>query len=183
MAYHLIKNNFEDQRFVFIAPFGLTICVDGRKPHEVDEPKYSKVKDALAVVGNPFAVNKSEIAQENNSHSWLLKTYAKLLVFCYRYCYFLVYLISFLRLGIFENSTTAMDYFCSVYPGEQQAQLCLPRSIFAATTSKRFKQHGCMFIGVFLPSTSMHAWIVEDGHITYRHDYYWIHFTPIAVMI
>jgi len=39
-----------------------------------------------------------------------------------------------------------------------------------------------IFIGVFLPSKSMHAWIIEDGIQPDPSDTMWINFQPVAVL-
>ena len=191
MAYHSISikelnAQFGDTKLFFIAPLGITLSL---KKNEIKNYKNllnnQKVEQALNTIKNPFLDNtlrNSNMHQNSKQYPWPLRIYAKLLVFSYNHFFFLLYLLSHLRMGVFENSIVASDYFMTVYPGHQQSRLCLPRSIFAATTSKRFSKHGCMFIGAFLPSTTMHSWIVEDGKTSYRYDHYWIHYTPIAVM-
>lgn len=37
-----------------------------------------------------------------------------------------------------------------------------------------------MFIGAFLPSVQMHAWVIEDGMPADPHDDNWINFAPVA---
>ena len=196
MAYNPIntlqffKINENGVRLRFFAPLGIILRSSQNEyqnnyRNDIKILNNPKVKEALEVVYNPFTSILSIASDESifdNHSSWLLKLYAKVLVFAYNYFYFLLYLLSYLRMDLFENSAEAIRYFCSLYPGTQQSKLCLPRSIFAATTSKSFKKNGCMFIGVFYPSTNLHAWIVEDRRVAYQHDYYWIHFTPIVVM-
>ena len=66
---------------------------------------------------------------------------------------------------------------------KQQQTLCLPRSVFIATTSRRFKQHGTLFIGAFLPTVRMHAWVVEDGMPADSFDNQWIYYRPVLMLI
>lgn len=191
MSYHSLKIGHytvqlgTDVRMRFIAPLGITLSMKGK--HSGDDITFvsSKVKKSLDIIENPFIANPTDVAEGQKKirhYSWLLKAYSRLLVFAYHHFYFILYLLSHLRMSMFENSTIATDYFTALFPGNQQSKLCLPRSIFAATTSKRFRKDGCMFIGVFLPSTSMHAWIIENDRIVYRDDHYWTLYTPINVM-
>jgi len=39
-----------------------------------------------------------------------------------------------------------------------------------------------IFIGVFLPSNTMHAWIIEDGKIVDPYDGIWLNFQPVAAL-
>lgn len=83
---------------------------------------------------------------------------------------------------IFSNSNEAIAYYRkNIYPN-QQNDLCLPRTLFAAATSKKFKESGVIFIGVFLPSKSMHAWIIEDGALTDPEDGIWLNYQPVATL-
>jgi hypothetical protein len=82
----------------------------------------------------------------------------------------------------FCNATAAVVAFRSIIPLSQQETLCLPRSLFAAQTSLKFAKSGVVFIGVFLPSRSMHAWIIEDGVQPDRLDSIWLNFRPVAAL-
>lgn len=140
-----------------------------------------KVLDTIEIFKDPFLLKKNDKIVKVQKRKWL-NVYARILVFGHKYFYPLLFGLSFFRLKIFDSSEAAVDYFCLLYPGEQQRKLCLPRSIFAATTSKRFSENGCMVIGAFLPSTNMHAWIIEDSKNAYRRDNDWTCYTPIAIM-
>ena len=72
--------------------------------------------------------------------------------------------------------------FRTIMKGRNQRVLCLPRSIFIATTSRRFKGNGALFIGCFFPFRHMHAWVIEDGMQADVYDRGWIMFTPLAMM-
>jgi hypothetical protein len=86
---------------------------------------------------------------------------------------------SFARPG-FESSAAAIAFFRNHTSRSQQNSLCLPRSLFAASTSRRFKASGVLFIGVFLPSRAMHAWIIENACQPDADDSMWINFRPVA---
>lgn len=142
-----------------------------------------KVQDCLEVVDNPFLIkiNKNEDLSSIKITS-KIKIYAKLLRFCHKYFFPAIYLLSRLRLNWFNNSKTAIEIFCKIFP-ENQNILCLPRSVFAATTSRNFKKNGIMIVGVFHPTRHMHAWIIEDGENSYKYDDIWINYTPVSILI
>jgi hypothetical protein len=80
----------------------------------------------------------------------------------------------------FEESSSAIAFFRQQMFAYRQDTLCLSRSLFAASTSKRFADAGVLFIGVFLPSRCMHAWIIEDGRQPDCQDSMWVNFRPVA---
>jgi hypothetical protein len=86
------------------------------------------------------------------------------------------------KLPCFANATEAINFYRNCSFKKNQNELCLPRALFAASLSKRFRENGVIFIGVFLPSTSMHAWIIEDGAQADPLDNMWINFKPVAAL-
>jgi hypothetical protein len=48
--------------------------------------------------------------------------------------------------------------------------------------SRKFADMGVVLIGVFLPSRSLHAWIIEDGMQPDSSDKQWINFQPVAAV-
>jgi hypothetical protein len=59
---------------------------------------------------------------------------------------------------------------------------CLQRSLFVAKTSKSFKERGVLFVGVFLPTYQMHAWIIEESVQPDETDRLWINYRPLLAM-
>ena len=85
---------------------------------------------------------------------------------------------------LFADAGDAAMFYYYVYPDmRRQHTLCLPRALFIATTSKRFKKHGTLFIGTFLPTVRMHAWVMEDGMQADRYDNQWIYYRPVQMML
>jgi hypothetical protein len=82
----------------------------------------------------------------------------------------------------YNNAQKAILDFRALHKGEKQNELCLSRTLFAASTSNRFKKNGVLFIGVFLPSKSMHAWIIEDDALADPLDGIWLNYQPIAAI-
>lgn len=133
-------------------------------------------------VNNPFMVHERK--RRNMSEiriSRFCEFYAKLLVLLCARCYPIVYLLSYLRMPIFSDAGDANLAFRKIIGGKQNL-LCLPRAIFIATTSKKFKKYGTMFIGCFFPSRNLHAWVIEENMQADIFDKYWILYTPVAKM-
>lgn len=81
-----------------------------------------------------------------------------------------------------RDAAEAIAAFCDTIGYKNQKDLCLPRALYAAKTSQRFKEHGVIFIGVFLPSRAMHAWVVEGGQLSDPFDSEWLHHRPVAAL-
>lgn len=142
-----------------------------------------RVCAALALNDEPYQLRP--IATPEQPHAripWWLGSYARLLVRICRLSFGLAQLMARLRLPVYTDATEAILAFRKVFPGEAQQELCLPRSLFAAATSRKFRDHGVVFIGVFLPSRSMHAWVIEDGIQPDPFDGGWINFRPVAAL-
>ena len=131
---------------------------------------------------NPFEVHVRSSAPRNVQIIFAIRIYAKFLLWASRCCYPIIYVLSHLRLNLYEDAQQASWAFQQCTKDKQQKLLCLPRSIFIATTSKRFKEHGTMYIGIFLPSRNMHAWVIEDHLQTDGWDNYWIFYQPLIMM-
>lgn len=141
-----------------------------------------KAKSCLKYVENPYLIIPRVYSKRERAKAGkIISAYAHILVWLHAHFYPGLWLLSYLRLKIFENSEEAINTFCDIIP-ENQKVLCLPRSIFAATLSKRFKKHGVMVIGAFLPTHLMHAFIIEDGRNPFTGDFAWINYSPITVM-
>jgi len=82
---------------------------------------------------------------------------------------------------LFPTSREAMLFFRQQIRGDQN-ELCLARSFFAAKTSQQFKKMGVVVIGVFLPSRSMHAWVMEGDQAADPFDDIWINYQPVALL-
>lgn len=147
-----------------------------------NELKNVKAKQILEVVKDPFLVMKVDSIKPTENPNYKIKFYVSFLIWLFKHFHIGLFLVSKIRLNIFDDSKTACEVFTKCHPNNQNI-LCLPRSIFIATTSKRFKAHGAMFIGVFLPSKHMHAWIIEDRANPCSFDTIWTNFTPVAIMI
>jgi len=133
-------------------------------------------------IQNPFIVHRRTTQELKVQVPFYVKVYGHILVWGGQYCYFLLYLFSHLRLNLFEDAQQASFAFQQIIHTKTQNLLCLPRSVFIATTSKRFKEHGTMYIGIFWPSRNLHAWVIEDHMQTDEWDNSWILYQPLIMM-
>lgn len=148
----------------------------------VELPK--KIEAHFNQVANPYLLKPfCEPPHKNTISSTPFHTrfIAKLFTFLCLRSFLFVRLLSYCHIPIFDTAEQAILFYRKLFPNKQQ-NLCLPRSLFAACTSKTFKRDGALFIGVFLPSRAMHAWILEDGKQPDQYDYMWICFQPVAVL-
>ncbi len=173
---------FQDKIFCFDPLRGCLLCGD------IDNnAKQGGIGDdaRLENVYNPFLLQPALYESlQPMSHKRMLTIYAKFLTWLCRHCYPIAYWVSRLvSLNAFADSQQAILCYRHIYPSsEKQRRLCLPRAIFAATTSRKFKQQGAMFIGAFLPSTQMHAWIIEDNQQPDLWDDDWICYKPVYML-
>ena len=140
-----------------------------------------KLQQALELCNNPYKLpsvsrKKIDCCQSNQSADVaMIRTInlAKLNFFIARqYAAF--------RLSLFDNAEQSIAYFRK--SGREQKTLCLPRSLFAAKTSKSFDESGVVLIGVFMPTRLMHAWVIEDQRQPDNRDDIWHHYRPIAAI-
>ena len=181
---------FYGKEFVFNSLLGCLVSKDAKGAGKCTQHKLhtdNPLKKAnIDAVNNPFKMERRK-----RSDNWksvkgasFAKLYARLVTWLCLHCYPLSRLLFLFRINIFENAGDASMFYYSVYPNmKQQQTLCLPRALFIATTSRRFKQHGTMFIGAFLPTVRMHAWVVEDGMHADRFDNQWIYYQPVMMML
>lgn len=183
--------SFQRKLFYFSGLLGCLICKEKKQIFGKHVNPPSKVENEekqhnIEAVNNPFQMLKRnlqhhEIRIKNKS---MAKKYAYVLTWLCSHCYPLAQLCTHLHFDIFENAGDAARFYYSVYPNEErQRVLCLPRAIFIATTSRRFKEHGVLFIGAFLPTVRMHAWVVEDGMCADIWDNQWICFQPVMMIL
>ena len=168
------------EKYLFSPLFGALYSISGYN----DIPNCNSLNENNKyhnLVANPFFLQKREMCTCPKL-SLFVRFYARLLVFLWRWCYPLVYLLSHLRLSIYKDAGEANMAFRYILNNGNQRVLCLPRSVFIATTSAKFKSSGAMFVGCFFPSRHMHAWVIEEGMHADVFDNQWIMFTPIAMM-
>ena len=142
-----------------------------------------KVIIALNKNDNPYLLSANDLQKADLSqNSVKLKKYIYRLNLLCDKSFYLANLYSNFKIKEFTNSIQAIKYFRSIDNLKEQNTLCLPRTLFAASKSKLFKEKGVIFIGIFLPSTNLHAWIIEDGCQPDSEDIIWTNYQPIAAI-
>lgn len=99
-----------------------------------------------------------------------------------RHQFFLAHAYAAWSCPIFKSAKEATAFFRSNADGDQ-SELCLARALFAAKTSNRFRREGVVFIGVFLPTRSLHAWVIEGGEVADPADEIWINYQPATILL
>lgn len=150
--------------------------------------KAAKITHAMAFCDEPYKFARATNHQDSTTartwgcdHPCRAMNIAKQLVQICRRQFFLGCMTASFRKPLFDSSANAIAFFRNNVDGDQST-LCLPRALYAAKTSRRFKDEGVVFIGVFLPSRSMHAWVVEGDSLVDPADDIWINYQPVAVL-
>lgn len=146
-----------------------------------------KVAEALAYCDNPYLcssfsadydcldIPKATLKKLNRMHRVLLAISNK--------HFFLSRLYANLHKNMFIDTKDAMTAISKLPMHREYSHLlCLQRTLLAAKTSKSFKAKGVLFIGAFLPTADMHAWIIEDGFQPDENDRDWINFRPMLAL-
>lgn len=157
-----VKEKFKKRTEKKIAsPHALTNYNAVLQPYQLKQTSFSK---------------KAKLTTHPKFAKFLVKTYTYL---CLK-SFLFVRLLSVFRFPLFDNATDALVFYRKTIP-QKQEDLCMPRSLFAAATSKKFKEKGTLFIGICLPTKAMHAWIIEDTCQPDLWDGIWINFQPVVI--
>lgn len=142
-----------------------------------------KVEKAVSLVLNPYLLSQgnNEHILENRTNILLLK-YAKRLTNLTHRSFLMARLYASFRKKLFNNSSQALFFFRSLNLDKNQDELCLSRTLFAASLSREFQKSGVLFIGMHLPSDNLHSWIIENGAQADYQDKIWINYQPIAII-
>ena len=181
---------FYDKEYKFNFFWGCLVCRKRNADNKVQDNNHiidsiSDKKENIDAVNNPYIIGNRKNSDKWGEvrHSWVIKKYAKILTWLCANCYPLATLFLHFRLKTFHDAGDASMFYYSVFPDmKKQNTLCLPRAFFIATTSHRFKAHGTLFIGAFLPTVRMHAWVMEDGTPADNYDNQWIYYRPVMIL-
>lgn len=184
MKFISLPIQFDEKKYALNPVFGMLLEFEKNNTDKtIAMPK--KIIKALDYCNNPYTLTKVE--SDNIKNALLikknaLKFYSNLLISFNKLNFGLGKIFSNLGRPVFDNATDSIVFFRNNKTGVIQNDLCLPRSLFAASTSQLFKEKGVIFIGVSLPSNLMHAWIIEDGKQPDPLDTMWINFQPVAAI-
>ena len=171
----------ESQYFISELTGDLIIKVKGEDAGSFRFSK--KLINALSLCENPYSLKiTTNNTQSFNFLSTKVLFNAKFLIYLCKINFFLAHKYSSFKNCYFSDSSEAIAYFHSVTGNDELNSLCLPRTLFAAKTSRIFDEEGVIFIGAFLPSRSMHAWIIESGIQPDPRDNIWHQYRPIAAI-
>lgn len=147
------------------------------------EPLNKKLEVALKFCHKPYSMrNISSSLDCTHICSQRQKARAKLMIYLSQFNLLIARKYASYSKPFFNRSSDAINFFHEATPSSERSKLCLPRSLFAAKTSKSFKDAGVILIGVFLPSRQMHAWIIEDGQQPDPYDNIWHLYRPVAAI-
>jgi hypothetical protein len=162
---------------------------DGKADSSVLAKSPAKINRALSLCRDPYRIRPMEestssaasVTSESEDPQRGVKIANRLVNLCRRQ-FWLAHVSASFHTPLFENSAAAISFFRRRVNGDQ-ATLCFPRALFAAKTSKAFAASGVVFIGVFLPARSMHAWVIEGDAVADASDDIWINHEPVAVLV
>jgi hypothetical protein len=181
---------FYGKEFQFNRFLGCLICEKDESRDDFNNELPDSISDEkrrdIEAVHNPFMMlyHKKSNGWKEIKQAWIAKMYGRLITWLCLHCYPVMNVFIHFHLNLFSNAGYASLFYYNLYPDLKSQQiLCLPRSIFIATTSRRFKQYGVLFIGAFLPTVRMHAWIIEDGMPADCFDKQWIHYNPVMMFL
>ena len=145
----------------------------------------AKLERCLALCDAPYLLAPLHTADES-ADTFVGKrayrvTLASQAIWLCRRQFYLARLWASFRMPCFDTAAEAIRFFRDHVTGDQSI-LCLPRALFAAKTSRRFIADGVLFIGVFLPARSLHAWVIEGGSLADPCDDAWINYRPVAAL-
>ena len=142
-----------------------------------------KIFQALEYCNQPYLCNLSNEKSINLSNDNLivkLNTMHDKLLRIGNNRFYLSRLYSSMKNLMFENTNEAITSINRLTPQINfKHQLCLQRALLSSKISKSFIENGVIFIGAFLPTGDMHAWIMENGKQQDTDDRGWINYRPL----
>jgi hypothetical protein len=171
------------QVFLFNNIFGMLLTKElkSTKNNKIKLPK--NIKHLYQNVLNPFKLEITSKKKYNQKLRIGVILYAKCIVFLCKYSFWMAKLLTYFPPSKLKNTAEAIQVFKEIFPSSyNQRTLCLSRTLFAMATSKSFNEDSVVFIGVFLPSRKMHAWIIEKNTNPDPYDEDWVCYQPVAVI-
>jgi len=181
---------YRDQSYQFCPISGALLVADTRFRKSPSLPKKvpplpEKVRRAIELCDNPFLLTSTRAQSEANhapicaKNSVLGSKVAMRMDALRRRSFLCARLYARYRSPLFRDCAQSMAFFNSVMPSNILSEACLQKSLFAAKTARNFPSDGVLLVGVFLPTTSMHAWIIERDRHPDPTDSAWIMYRPI----
>ena len=184
MQFYNLPVKYNGNIYYFNIYLGLLLYRnESSKDNQNNEEIPSSILRDYQLVLQPYNISTTLNSTVYVKLSIVAKIYTKLLVFACKYSFLIARVIAYLPLIRFSDTKQALQVFALLYPSSSQNNtLCLPRTLFVIATSKCFKKNGTAFVGVFLPTRKMHAWIIEGGINPDAFDNSWILFQPVIAI-
>lgn len=180
MKHLKIQFCFKNSRYVHSAITGQLYTGSEIYLHPSKLP--AKVELALGLCHNPYRLPTRSASVESTDSFSANKNIADRIIHICRINFWLATRYASWQKPIHPDASDAIAAFREIIGTKKQKELCLPRALYTAKTSLRFKEHGVVLIGVFLPSRAMHAWVIEDGRLADPYDTEWLQHRPVAAL-
>ncbi len=172
-----------DRAYAFCPLTGSLLVEERHEPRALALP--GKVQRALKMCDDPFLLapprgmrSAPEVAlSEPNTD--IASTLAKRMHDLRQRSFLLASLYARFRKALFDDCAEAIAFFNGAVPKSVLPEACLQKSLFALKTARNFPAEGVLFVGVFLPTTSMHAWVIEENRHADPTDSGWIMYRPV----
>jgi hypothetical protein len=175
---------YKGNTYYFNKITGLLLYRNAYNEKKKNNSTYELIESNYQLILNPYLIKSCGNKLQIQKIPYLAKLYAKSLVFTSKYSFYITCVLTKVPLIKFSTSQYAVEIFNKIYSDPlQQKTLCLSRTIFVIATSKSFKSNGTAFIGVFLPSRKMHAWVIESGCNPDSSDEIWLSYQPVVAII
>lgn len=141
-----------------------------------------KVVNALEYCNNPYMCkvnSEPEIIYSEDRQNRLIGIYNKFIKIDNNRFYFNRIYSSFKNYLFLDTHEAIANIWYLPIKTDLKRQMCLQRTFLAAKISESFESKGIIFIGAFLPTGNMHAWIIEDGTQPDSNDRVWINYRPL----
>ncbi len=145
----------------------------------------AKLSSALALCADPYRMQASHpcgMASPLPGQSLRGLLVLRALQFLCKTNFFLARAYAANPVPLFDSAHKAIAFFHTHTRVGDYDHLCLPRALFAAKTSEAFAHAGVLFVGAFLPTRLMHAWLIESRSNPDPRDLAWHHYRPLAAL-
>lgn len=169
-----------------LCPYSGNLLAHNRPPklkNSQDMPDH--VRSALKLCDNPFLLPGYPGYDKNcnaGNSSFRAKNICRIMgILSSNKMFFALRLYAGIHRGVFIRSSDAFRWLnknTALSPEED----CLQRCMFVAKTSLTFRASGVIFIGAFVPTTQMHAWVIDGGSQPDPQDRGWINYTPLLAL-
>lgn len=185
---HLQLPYCQDGYTWFISPYSGSLIRERRARTTTRSSLPDKVAQAMSYCTNPYLCESDETSEKENLAIdervfKRLNHLHRILVHLGNRRFFLARHYANYCKFMFGTTADSMRAIARIgLQKEEKGSLCLQRTLLAVKTAKSFQDSGVLFIGAFLPTTNMHAWIIENGAQPDPQDREWILYRPLLAL-